>query len=392
MLRTAQFIDTYFPVIDGVIRTVYNYAYYLNEQTDYCCVFAPRYKGYKDDDSPFDVFRTAGLKIPFIGYSYSMPKLSKAAYDVIKTKDFDLFHAHSPFQMGYYALSMGHKMEIPVVATFHSKYYDDFKRVTKSEVMAQLVVDTIVKFYEKVDSVWSVNRGTAGTLRDYSYKGDIFVINNGTDMVYPDDADKLIEEARSRFGLPEDKKLILFTGHLIWQKNLKLILDTIKLLAGARRDFLMIFVGTGYNEKEIKKYAEELELEPYVRFLGQIEDRKLLQGMYGAATLFFFPSVYDNAPLVVREAAVMKLPSLLADDANAAEGVEDGSNGFTAPPEAEDMFAKLNALLDDLPALKLAGERASETIPIPWEKLVSEVAVQYMRICAEYKLKHKSGE
>lgn len=243
-----------------------------------------------------------------------------------------------------------------------------------------------------MDSVWSVNRGTAGTLRDYGYKGDIFVINNGTDMVYPDDADKLIEEARSRFGLPEDKKLILFTGHLIWQKNLKLILDTIKLLAGARRDFLMIFVGTGYNEKEIKKYAEELELEPYVRFLGQIEDRKLLQGMYGAATLFFFPSVYDNAPLVVREAAVMKLPSLLADDANAAEGVEDGSNGFTAPPEAEDMFAKLNALLDDLPALKLAGERASETIPIPWEKLVSEVAVQYMRICAEYKLKHKSGE
>lgn len=48
----------------------------------------------------------------------------------------------------------------------------------------------------------------------------------------------------------------------------------------------MIFVGTGYNEKEIKKYAEELELEPYVRFLGQIEDRNLLQGMYGANAVF----------------------------------------------------------------------------------------------------------
>lgn len=388
MLRTAQFIDTYFPVIDGVIRTVYNYAYYLNEQTDYCCVFAPRYKGYKDD-SPFDVFRTAGIKIPFIGYSYSMPKLSKAAYDVIKNKGFDLFHAHSPFQMGYYALSMGNKMDIPVVATFHSKYYDDFKRVTKSEVMAQLVVDTIVKFYEKVDSVWSVNRGTAGTLRDYGYKGDIFVINNGTDMIYPDDAEKLIAQARRRFALPEDKKLILFTGHLIWQKNLKLILDSIKLLAGARQDFLMLFVGTGYNEKEIKKYAEELQLENYVRFLGQIEDRTLLQGVYGAADLFFFPSVYDNAPLVVREAAVMKLPALLADDANAAEGIENGVNGFTAPPEPESMFEKLNYLLEHISVLRSAGERASQTIPIPWEKLVSEVAGQYMRICLEYKSKKR---
>lgn len=388
MLRTAQFIDTYFPVIDGVIRMVYNYAYYLNQQTDYCCVFAPRYKGYKDN-SPFDVFRTAGLKIPFIGYSYSMPKLSKATYDVIKTKDFDLFHAHSPFQMGYYALSMGHKMDVPVVATFHSKYYDDFKRVTKSDVMAQLVVDTIVKFYEKVDSVWSVNKGTAGTLRDYGYKGEIFVINNGTDMAAPDNIQKLTADARRRFNLPEDKKLLLFTGHLIWQKNLKLILDTIKLLAGVRKDFLMLFVGNGYNEKEIKKYAEELELKPYVRFLGQIEDRTLLQGVYGAAELFFFPSIYDNAPLVVREAAVMKLPSLLADDANAAEGVEDGVNGFTAPPEPQSMFEKINALLDDIPALKLAGERASQTIPIPWEKLVSDVAEQYTRICLEYKSRQK---
>ena len=156
-----------------------------------------------------------------------------------------------------------------------------------------------------------------------------------------------------------------------------------------RKDFLMLFVGNGYNEKEIKKYAEELELKPYVRFLGQIEDRTLLQGVYGAAELFFFPSIYDNAPLVVREAAVMKLPSLLADDANAAEGVEDGVNGFTAPPEPQSMFEKINALLDDIPALKLAGERASQTIPIPWEKLVSDVAEQYTRICLEYKSRQK---
>lgn len=386
MLRTAQFIDTYFPVIDGVIRTVYNYALYLNELTDYCCVFAPRYKGYKDD-SPFDVFRTAGIKIPLIGYSYSMPKLSKAAYDIIRYKEFDLFHAHSPFQMGYYALSMGHKMKVPVVATFHSKYYDDFKRVTKSDVMAQLVVDSIVKYYEKVDSVWSVNQGTAATLRDYGYKGEIFVINNGTDISYPDNADELIKQARERFNLPEDKKLILFTGHLIWQKNLRLILDTIKLLSKTRDDFLMLFVGTGYNEKEIIKYSEELELSGYVKFLGQIEDRSLLQGVYGAADLFFFPSVYDNAPLVVREAAVMKLPSLLADAANAAEGIQDGVNGFTEQPKPEKMFCRICELLDNQDILKQAGAHAAETIPVPWKKLIADVAKKYNEICVEYKAK-----
>jgi len=85
----------------------------------------------------------------------------------------------------------------------------------------------------------------------------------------------------------------------------------------------------------------------------------------------------------------MKLPALLADDANAAEGIENGVNGFTAPPEPESMFEKLNYLLEHISVLRSAGENASQTIPIPWEKLVSEVAGQYMRICLEYKSKKR---
>lgn len=37
MVRSAQFIDSYFPVIDGVVHTVENYAKYLNRM-GYCCV------------------------------------------------------------------------------------------------------------------------------------------------------------------------------------------------------------------------------------------------------------------------------------------------------------------------------------------------------------------
>ena len=44
-LKIAQFVDTFYPKIDGVVRVVDNYAAYLNSYDDIdCCVFCPEVK------------------------------------------------------------------------------------------------------------------------------------------------------------------------------------------------------------------------------------------------------------------------------------------------------------------------------------------------------------
>lgn len=40
-------------------------------------------------------------------------------------------------------------------------------------------------------------------------------------------------------------------------------------------------------------------------------EREILKRYYVAADLFLFPSLYDNAPLVIREAAALGTPSVL---------------------------------------------------------------------------------
>ena len=52
--------------------------------------------------------------------------------------------------------------------------------------------------------------------------------------------------------------------------------------------------------------------------------------MTSAADLFLFPSMYDNAPLVVREAAMMGTPSVILKGSTASEVIVDGVNGFLA--------------------------------------------------------------
>ena len=75
---------------------------------------------------------------------------------------------------------MARRRQVPLVSTFHSKYYQDFYDKTKSKVIAQGVVNYIIRFYNQCDGVWTVNHATAQVLREYGYHGKIRIMENGT--------------------------------------------------------------------------------------------------------------------------------------------------------------------------------------------------------------------
>ncbi len=58
-------------------------------------------------------------------------------------------------------------MGIPLVATFHSKYRDDFERVIPNKALVDYLVGKVVKFYESVDEVWVPQASVGETLREY---------------------------------------------------------------------------------------------------------------------------------------------------------------------------------------------------------------------------------
>ena len=381
-IHAAQFIDTYLPVMDGVIMTVRNYAAHLIKQGE-CCVVCPKARGYKDNE-PFEVIRTNGFKIPVINYCIAFPDLDFAAKKKIHDMRIDICHAHSPFGMGGFAHKTAKKRDIPVVATFHSKYYDDFLKVTHSKLIANLAVRRVVNFYNSVDEVWACSKSTANTLREYGYKGEIGVMPNGTDMTFPANPEELVLNTNRKFALQNEERVILFVGQHIWQKNIKLIIESLRLLKNNNFKFKMVMVGTGYNEAAIKKLVNDMELMNNFIFTGPISDRDALCGLYLRADLFLFPSVYDNAPLVVREAAVNGLPSLLIKGSNAAEIVTDDYNGFLAEESPEAVAKRVVEIFSNKEFLIKTGQTAKETIPVPWSKIVGEAKMRYKEIIKIY--------
>ncbi len=379
-LRVALFIDIYYPNVDGVVRTVDAYARNLRELGHEAFVVSPKEAGSAGADAglAYPVYRTPSLRMPGLNMNLPIGYPTRELRRVFKESPPDVIHAHSPFFTGRLALRLGRKYHVPVVATFHSKYYDDAVNVTHSKLLAKLMVKFVVSFYTKADFVWACSKMTAETLRSYGYEGVIHVMENGVDLAEaPQNLDELRQAAVRRFDLPADRPLLLFVGQQIWHKNLGLVLDTLKLLSASETPCRLVSVGEGYHSDAIKAYCHELGLDDSVRFLGKVADRKLLFGLYAAADLLFFPSVYDNAPLVVREAALAGLPSLLAAGSNAAEVVSDGVNGYVAETDAEAMKARILRVLADGDARRQVGRNAKETIPVSWRQIVERVVTAY---------------
>ena len=108
--------------------------------------------------------------------------------------------------------------------------------------------------------------------------------------------------------------------------------------------------------------------------------REELMALYHRADLLVFPSIYDNAPMVLREAAAMGTPGLVVKGSCSAEGVKDGENGFICEDEGGESIAR--AIVRALPDATRVGLRAQETIPIRWESIMTRVVAEYERLRA----------
>ncbi len=386
-LRIGQFTDTFLPIVDGVGRVVYNYAVNIAALGHECYVIAPIGEtGYRGG-FPFELIEYAGMPlVTSTQYKVGIPIMDSHYHKRMSGIEFDVVHCHSPFIAGHEALRIAKKQRVPLIGTFHSKYYDDLFHTTKSEVISTLGVKYIVEFYSHCDEVWSVSHSSAEVLKGYGFKGEIQVMPNGTDIRPIDDS--AAETAAERFGLAESP-VLLFVGQMHWKKNIKRILEAAAMLKKDGADIRLVLAGQGPNRNEIEEKATELDIADITIFTGHIEDTVLLDGLYRRAEMLVFPSLYDNAPMVVREAAAMETPSIIVRGSSAAEAISDGENGLLCEDTTESLYETIKSSLGDKERLRALGVNARDTIPIAWREILEMAITRYEKIETNRHLEEK---
>ena len=378
--NVGLFNESFPPVMDGVAVCVENYAHWIQEKVGGVSVITPRKLGAHYSQYPYEVLDYASVPVPFRHpYVTGIAQIDPLLRAKLRRRSFRIVHAHSPFSAGLMALQVARSQHIPLVATFHSKFKDDFREVIPSDMVVDQAIKVVMEFFDHADEVWVPQASVEEVIREYGFKGHVEVVDNGSDLVadYPD---SYFEEARRALGIAPGEFVFLFVGQHIWQKNVRLVIDALEKIKDL--PFRMFFVGTGYAAGEMKELVEQKGLSDKVTFTGMLTERAQVTRYYAAADLFLFPSLYDNAPLVVREAAALHTPAVMVEGSTAATILHDGENGYLVPNDLEAFAARLRELYRDRAAVRRAGLAASRSIVRSWEDVVGEVLDRYNALIA----------
>lgn len=378
-INIGLFIDTFYPMIDGVILVVDNYAKRLSKYAN-VYVFAPRIPHEKFDDSKFNynVIRCNSIDIFFLDYALPLPDLDKKFKRKIDECNLDIIHIHSPATLGNVGIKYAKKNNIPVVATLHSQYKQDFLRVTHSKIISNILTKHITKLFEKCDECWTLNKDIERVFHDeYGYTKKIRIINNATDMTPSTNRKKSIERINKLHSINNNEKVLLFVGRINRLKNIDLIINSLVYL---KIKYKMLFVGVGQDEDYIKKLIEKNQLNKNVIFCGKVDDRELLKDYYVRADLFLFPSLYDTNSLVQIEAASQQTPTLFVENAVTASKVTKDVDGYFSKNNPKDYAKKIEEIFSDKNSYNEVCKNAYNNLYNNWDDEVKRIYNLYLNL------------
>jgi glycosyltransferase involved in cell wall biosynthesis len=148
------------------------------------------------------------------------------------------------------------------------------------------------------------------------------------------------ELALAHIGL-SGRRFVLLPRGLHFRKNAELVLKAWPKLKSKHKDLILVI--SGHCEEQYIKQAHELG--PSVQLTGFIDD-ELLCSLYSAATVVWFPSLYEGFGLPPLEAMACGTP-VVASNTSSIPEVTGGAAILVSPSAVHDHVDALDLLLCD---------------------------------------------
>lgn len=378
-LKIGLFLDSFFPAIDGVVNVVDNLAKELSIYNDVVVVVPYTESVGEDKDRPYKVIRIKSLPIPFSEYRISLMQTRMSeSYKMLIEEKFDVIHIHSPFQIGILGKKIAKDLNIPCIATMHTRFDFEIRKRINNKYVINNIISRLIKVYNDCDKCIAVNNAMKKVFKDYGYLYEPVVIYNGTDLKTCQDKE-IINKINTKYSLENVYPVFLFVGRIIDIKNIYFILDSLKLLKEEGYKFKMIYVGDGTDLKELKRRIIDYDMQDYCITTGIITDRNIISGFYKRADLFLFPSLFDASSLVQIEAAVNETPGLFIEGSVTSDTVINNGSGFTSSYSVYDYKERIKEIISDKVKLKIIGKNAKEMLGKSWKDIAKETYKLYLK-------------
>jgi glycosyltransferase involved in cell wall biosynthesis len=171
---------------------------------------------------------------------------------------------------------------------------------------------------------------------------------------------------RNKFGIPQNKTVILSIGSVIVRKGWLDLLDALSILNKTNSDFLLVAAHGGKPDFDLKAEANNRGLYDNLLDLGEV-DPKEIDGLYNSADIFCLASHWEGIANSVVEAMSSGLPVLTTNVCGHPELIENGITGILVDPKSPTQLAEaLLKMLNDAEFRNLLASNARTFIVNHW--------------------------
>lgn len=243
-----------------------------------------------------------GVQVYTTGYNSRYNLLNILYYiRFMRKHTFDVVHVNHLFPQMYVAVA---SLCIPGHTQFITTEHASFNK--KRKVPLFKYIDTL--FYRRYTKVISVSQSVRDNLTQWLPIRDTSrfeYIYNGIDI---DRFSTATAIDRSEFGYKSGDILLLSIGRMVYGKDFKTILDSLKELPS---HYKLLIVGDGPLLDENKAYATSLALgEDRVKFTGRRSD---IHNLMKTCDIYIASTYFEGFPITVLEAMASGLPVIGTD-------------------------------------------------------------------------------
>jgi len=272
------------------------------------------------------VHRFHAIKRPIVPW-YSLP-LMPGLVDALAESRADVIHAHS-HRYGHVLQSaaVAGRCGIPLVVSTHYHPADREEPTLKRGLLR--VEDMLfgVAAYRRASAIVVETEIEARLVREFAPADRIHIIPPGIDLAEWSDS---APSAAPPADLPE--RYFVFVGRVASNKGLPLLFEALARIPAGPERIPLLLMGPDWGQRQrLEGEARRLGLEPWVRWIGPVEDRRLWRTIVRRATAVVLPSEWEAFGMVLAEAMAAGTPVVATAVGGIPEVLEQGRSGRLVP-------------------------------------------------------------